>query len=159
MKTITNTFIRIADDSPAQQGLVPKIKDGAEPSLARRHYDLLIGHPYEYDIDSFNFEIFCEKNHIDDADRDSHREAFFSKGHPCMRASPLTKTHGWGAHYNGAGKIAIYPADSVAYRKFLNDTDNKVEMAMRSARPGKTASAQPARRHPGRRPHPLEPVT
>ncbi len=159
MKTITNTFIRIADDSPAQQGLVPKIKDGAEPSLARRHYDLLINHPYEYDIDSFNFEIFCEKNHIDEADRDSHREAFFNKGHPCMRASPLTKTHGWGAHYNSSGKIAIYPADSVAYRKFLNDSDNSVEMAMRSARPGKTGSAQPARGHPSRRPHPLEPVT
>ena len=158
MKTITNTFIRIADDSPAQQGLVPKIKDGAEPSLARRHYDLLIDHPYEYDIDSFNFEIFCQKNQIDEADRESHREAFFSKGHPCMRASPLTKTHGWGAHYNGAGKIAIYPVDSVAYRKLLNDSDNRVEMAMRSARPASTASAQPAGREPGARPHKLHPA-
>jgi len=157
MKTITNTFIRIADDSPAQQGLVPKLKDGAEPSLARRHYDLLIEHPYEYDIDSFNFEIFCQKNHIDEADRESHREAFFSKGHPCMRASPLTKTHGWGAHYNGAGKIAIYPVDSVAYRKLLNDPDNRVEMAMRSARPV-SASAQPAGHNPGARPHKLHPV-
>jgi len=157
MKTITNTFIRIADDSPTQQGLVPRIKDGAEPSLARRHYDLLIEHPYEYDIDSFNFEIFCQKNHIDEADRDGHREAFFSKGHPCMRASPLTKTHGWGAHYNGAGKIAIYPADSVAYRKLLNDPANRVEMAMRSARPA-TASAQPAGRDPGAGPRKLHPV-
>ena len=148
MKTITNTFIRIADDSPAQQGLVPKIKAGAEPSLARRHYDLLIEHPYEYDIDSFNFEIFCQRNHIDEADRDSHRAAFFSKSHPCMRASPLTKTHGWGAHYNGAGKIAIYPVDSVAYRKLLNDSGNRIEMAMRSARPA-TASAQSAGRDPG----------
>ena len=154
MKTITNTFIRIADDSPTQQGLVPRLKDGAEPSLARRHYDLLINHPYEYDIDSFNFEIFCQKNHIDEADRDSHREAFFSKGHPCMRASPLTKTHGWGAHYNGAGKIAIYPADSVAYRKLLNDPDNRVEMAMRNARPAAT-SAQPAGRDPGAGPRKL----
>ena len=149
MKTITHTFVRIADDSPVQQGVVPRSKDGAEPTLARRHYDLLIEHPYEYDIDSFNFEIFCQKNHIDEADRESHREAFFSKGHPCMRASPLTKTHGWGAHYNGAGKIAIYPVDSAAYTKLLNDPENRVDMAMRSARPDKTASAQPAGRHPG----------
>ena len=85
MKTITNTFIRIADDSPAQQGLVPRLKDGAEPSLARRQYDLLINHPYEYDINAFNFEIFCQKNHIDEADQKSHRADFFSKGHPCMR--------------------------------------------------------------------------
>ena len=150
MKTITNTFIRIADDSPTQQGVVPKLpRDGAEPSVARRHYELLIEHPYEYDIDSFNFEIFCQRQHIDEADRDNHREAFFSKGHPCMRASPLTKTHGWGAHYNGAGKIAIYPADSVAYKKLLNDDNNTVEMAMRSARPKPEGSSQPARRDPG----------
>lgn len=149
MKTITNTFIRIADDSPARQGVVPKIREGAEPSLARRHYELLIEHPYEYDIDSFNFEIWCRRNHIDEADRGSHRESFFSKGHPCMRGSPLTKTHGWGAHYNSAGKIAIYPVDSVAYRKLLNDPGNRVEMAMRSARPKSGSSAQPASRHPG----------
>ncbi len=158
MKTITNTFVRIADDSPARQGIVPRSRENAEPSLARRHYDLLIEHPYEYDLDSFNFEIFCQKHHIDEADRDSHREAFFSKGHPCLRASPLTKTHGWGAHYNGAGKIAIYPVDSVAYQKLLNDPENRVEMAMRSARPGKTGSAETAGRDPGAGPQKLHPA-
>jgi len=158
-KQIENTFVRIADDSPAKQGVVPKpARDGAEPSVARRHYELLIEHPYEYDINDFNFEIFCQRNHIDEADRESHREAFFSKGHPCMRASPLTKTHGWGAHYNGDGKIAIYPADSIAYQKLLNDPDNKVEMAMRSARPGKSGSAQPAGRDPGAGPRKLHPA-
>lgn len=141
MKTIINRFVRIADDSPVQQGVVPKVREGHELSVARRHCELLIGHPYEYDIDSFNFEIFCQRNHIDEADRESHREAFFSKGHPCMRASPLTKTHGWGAHYNDAGKIAIYPADSATYRELLNDPSNTVDMAMRSARPGKGGSA------------------
>lgn len=158
MKTITNSFVRIADDSPVQQGVVPKLREGQEPSVARRHYDLLIEHPYEYDIDSFNFEIWCQRNHIDEADRDSHREAFFSKGHPCMRASPLTKTHGWGAHYNRAGKIAIYPADSVAYQKLLNDPENTVEMAMRSARPKAEGSAQPARRDPSQGSHHQEPL-
>jgi len=158
MKTITNSFVRIADDSPVRQGIVPRQRDGAEPSLARRQYDLLINHPYEYSHDSFNFEIWCQKNHIDEADRDSHREAFFSKEHPCMRTSPLTKTHGWGAHYNSAGKIAIYPVDSVAYEKLLNDPENTVTMAMRSARPDKAASAQPARRNPGARAETLHPA-
>lgn len=158
MKTITDTFIRIADDSPAQQGIVPRVRDGAELSVARRHYELLIEHPYEYDIDRFNFEIWCQRNHIDEADRDSHREAFFSKGHPCMRGSPLTKTHGWGAHYNGSGKIAIYPVDSVAYHKMLTDPRNTVEMAMRSARPKADASPQPAGRHPGAGPQKLHPA-
>ena len=159
MKKIENCFVRIADDSPAQQGVVPRMREGHEPSLARRHYELLIDHPYEYDINDFNFEIWCQRNHIDEADRESHREAFFSKGHPCMRASPLTKTHGWGAHYNSAGKIAIYPVDSMAYKKLLTDPANAVEMAMRSARPGKSGSAEPAGRHPGRRPQALNPAT
>lgn len=131
---ITNTFIVKADDSSATTAVVPRIRDG-KPSVARMHYELLAEHPYEYDLDSFNFEIWCQRNDIDEADRESHREAFFAKGHPCMRASPLTKTHGFGAHYNEAGKIAVYPVESNAYREQLNNPANKVEMAMRSKRP------------------------
>lgn len=131
--TIANTFITIADDSPATMGTVPPQK-GDERTIARLHYDLLSEHPYEFDLDSFNFEVYCLKNHIGPEHRDAHRDAFFSKGHPCMRASPLTKTYGFGAHYNGNGKIAIYPVDSVAYGKFLNDPEIKVEKAMRTRR-------------------------
>ncbi len=144
---ITNTFIRVADDSAAIMGVIPPLK-GTQKTIARLHYDLLSEHPYEYDIDSFNFEIFCQKNDIPEERRDTYREAFFSKGHPCMRASPLTKTYGFGAHYNGAGKIAIYPVDSKAYYKLLNDPDNTVEMAMRSKKPAAVPSAQPAGAHP-----------
>lgn len=147
MKKITNTFIAQADDSTATIGIIPRAKAG-KPSVAQMHYELLAEHPYEYDLDSFNFEVWCRRNDIDEADRESHRAAFFSKGHPCMRASPLTKTHGFGAHYNSAGKIAIYPVDSVAYRKLLNDPENRVEMAMRTKRP---ASSQAAGADPGRR--------
>ena len=149
---ITNTFIRLADDSDAVMGIVPKVKEG-KPSIARMHYDLLSEHPYEYDLDSFNFEIFCQRNHIPEAERDSYRAEFFAKGHPCMRASPLTRTHGFGAHYNGSGKIAIYPVDSKAYQKLLNDPENKVEMAMRTKSP--TSAAKPASAHPSRGQHRL----
>jgi hypothetical protein len=145
---ITNTFIRVADDSTATMGLIPLKKEG-KVSVARMHYELLSEHPYEYDIDSFNFEIFCQRNEITESEREGHRTAFFSKGHPCMRASPLTKTHGFGAHYNGSGKIAIYPVDSIAYQKMLNDPDNRIEMAMRTKRPDAAKSAaKPARPNP-----------
>ncbi len=130
---ITNTFITIADDSPTTISTVPPQKS-QERTIARLHYDLLSEHPYEFDLDSFNFEVYCLKNHIAPEHRDAHRADFFSKDHPCMRASPLTKSYGFGAHYNGKGKIAIYPVDSVAYRKFLNDSDVKVEKAMRTKR-------------------------
>jgi hypothetical protein len=137
---ITNTFIRIADDSSAPMGIVPPAK-GDERTIARLHYDILSESPYEYDLDAFNFEVYCRKNHISPERRDNYRDAFFSKNHPCMRASPLTKTYGFGAHYNNAGKIAIYPVDSVAYSKFLTDPDITVEMAMRSRRPAPASAA------------------
>jgi len=152
---ITNTFIQIADDSGATMGVVPPNK-GPERSLARLHYDLLIEHPYEFDIDGFNFEVFCLRNKIPFEERQRHYEPFFAKGHPCMRASPLTKIYGFGAHYNSTGKIAIYPVDSKAYGKFLGDSSLKVEMAMRSKRP--TVSAKDASANPRLRPNRAHPA-
>ncbi len=136
---ITNTFIIVADDSNAVMSTVPPHK-GDERTLARLHYDLLNDHPYEYDLDTLNFTVFRLKNKLSDAEAEAAREAFFVKSHPCMRASPLTRSFGFGAHYNSAGKIAIYPVDSVAYRKLAGDPDNRVEMAMRSKRPSAQAS-------------------
>ncbi|MFT3997238.1 MAG: DUF6157 family protein [Asticcacaulis sp.] len=129
---IINTFIAIAEDSKHRMGIEPPRKDGP-PTLARMHFDLLSEHPYELTIDDLNFTVHCHKTGIDLTDTEA-RKAFLSKGHPCMRASPLTKTYGFGAHYNHAGKIAIYPADSKAYGKFLHDPEIKVEKAMRSKR-------------------------
>jgi len=154
VKLITNTFVTVAEDCPVRQGVTPPARDG-EPTLARLHYDLLNAHPYEYDLDALNFEVWRRRNHIAEADAEQHREAFFSKGHPCMRASPLTKQYGFGAHYNAAGRIAIYPVDSVAYGKLLNDPENRVDRAMRNRR---TASAETARPDPARRPQRPQPV-
>ncbi len=153
---ITNTFITAADDSPATMGRVPPRGEG-ERTIARLHYELLSEHPYEFDIDSLVFEVHCLRNHIAPEHRDAHREAFFSKGHPCMRASPLTKTYGYGAHYDGAGRIAIYPVDSRAYAKFVAAPDVHKEKAMRSkrARPPELGLAEPTGPHPGGRPHPF----
>lgn len=129
---ITNTFIAIAEDSKNRMGVEPPRRDSG-PTLAQMHFDLLAEHPYELTLDDLNFTVHCLKNGIDKGDQ-AARTAFLSKGHPCMRASPLTKTYGFGAHYNHAGKIALYPADSVAYHKFLQDPQVKVEKAMRSKR-------------------------
>lgn len=153
---IINTFITCADDSNAVMGRVPPAREGAkegERTIARLHYDLLTDHPYEFDLDSFNFEVYCLKNHIAPEHRDAHRAEFFAKGHPCMRASPLTKTYGFGAHYDGAGRIAIYPVDSKAYAKFLSDDDIRKEPAMRSRRPSpEAAGTKPGLGHEGVKP-------
>jgi len=133
-KLITNTFIRVADDTRATTGTPPPDK-GEPRSIARLHYDLLSGHPYQYDMDALNFTVFRLRSGLSDDEAEAERDAFFSRGHPCMRASPLTKTYGFGAHYDSAGRIAIYPMESDAYRTLMNDPANSVEMAMRSRRP------------------------
>ena len=62
------------------------------------------------------------------------REEFFSKGQPCFRASPLTKTYGFGVHSDKNGKVAIYGMDTEQYQNFLNDTQIKKIKAMRSTK-------------------------
>jgi hypothetical protein len=51
-----------------------------------------------------------------------------------MRASPLTKQYGWGAHYDEKGRIAIYAVESKEYRRFVKDKNIKKYSAMRSKR-------------------------
>jgi hypothetical protein len=130
---ITDVFVVVSDDCPNQAGIEPPIKD-AGATIARLQYDLLMQHPYEYDIDALNFEVYCRKNAVPDAERPEQHERFFSKSHPCLRASPLTKQYGFGAHYDGMGRIALYARDSVAYAKFQRDASLKVEKAMRNRR-------------------------
>ncbi len=49
------------------------------------------------------------------------RDAFHSKGQPCMRASALVKRYGFGAQYDRQGRIAIYGMDSQEYARFCAD--------------------------------------
>ena len=60
----------------------------------------------------------------------------FRKGHPCLRASALTKRYGWGAHYDEAGKIALYGMETSEYKQFIQNEsgDTKLLRAMRSKR-------------------------
>jgi len=152
---VTNTFIRVAEDCPAVMGLVPAVDEG-KTSIARLHYEILTQHPYEFDIEAFNFEVFCRKNAIPDERRDVYFDAFKLKSHPCMRTSPLTKTFGFGAHYNSAGKIAIYPVDSKAYQKFLLDPNIRIEMAMRKRRAKNQVLGQTTGANPSLRPKTLQ---
>ncbi len=62
------------------------------------------------------------------------RDEFFAKPYACMRASPLTKQYGWGAHYDEKGRIAIYPVESEEYRRLVKDKNIKKFSAMRGKR-------------------------
>ena len=129
----TDTFIEVAPDCPAAAGEMPPLK-GDKKSVANLQFEMLFEHPYKYSSDDVLFHVYATRNNIAQADMQEAKEAFFSKGQPCFRASPLTKKYGWGVHSNAAGKIALYGSETAAYKKFGKDKHLQVVKAMRSAK-------------------------
>lgn len=128
-----NTFIMTAEDSPATTGEIPPVKNPA-PSIANIQFDMIYPHPYQYTSDDVLFHCFAIKNQLDSTELESARKQFFSKGQPCLRASPLTKRYGWGVHSDKNGKIAIYGCETAEYKKFSADKKLEVVKAMKSKR-------------------------
>lgn len=120
-----HAFIRIAPDSKASVGEPPPLKE--PKSAVRLAYEMLIDSPYQYTSDDVLYETTGRPKGIS-------REAFFSKGQPCMRASMLTKRYGFGVHSDGEGRIALVPAGTPAYQAFSEDAGLKQLTAMKSAR-------------------------
>ncbi|MBL0372662.1 hypothetical protein JJB09_11540 [Rhizobium sp. KVB221] len=140
MMQVVDTFILVADDTKALQSRRPPDRPDA-PTLAKLQYDLLTAEPYRYNLMDFLFEIHCRKQRLGDDERQEIRDEFYARGHACMRASPLTKTYGFGAHYDQQGRIAIYPMESDHYRKLASQPGLKVEKAMRNSRQSALATA------------------
>ena len=135
---VANTFVQIADDSPSRAGSVPP-RTGGRDTIASIQYALLAERPYQYTLDDLIYEVHVRHRDVrisDQAQAAELRAELLSRGHPCMRASPLTKKYGWGVHYDAQGRIAIYPVESDEYRSFsaADDGQTKVFKAVRSAR-------------------------
>lgn len=126
-----NTFIEVAEDCPAARGEVPPLSEKAK-SIARLQYEILSKNPYKFTSDDVLFQVFSERNDLMASEFQKARQAFFSKGQPCFRSSPLTKRYGWGVHNNEDGKIALYGIESQKYANFINDKKLLCVKAMRS---------------------------
>lgn len=127
-----NTFIEVAEDCPVEAAETPPQRKNK--TAAAIQYELVSAHPYKYTSDDVLFEVFATKNEIPDAERPAARQAFFSKGQPCLRASALTKRYGWGVHSDAEGKIALYPVESEEYVRLAEDPELEHLKAMRSRR-------------------------
>ena len=132
-----DTFIAVAPDCTAESGNVPPPRKS--PSVALMTYERVVDSPYTHTSDDVLFGVFADRKQIEDADRPAARAAYFSKGQPCFRASPLTKTYGWGAHFDADGRVAIYGRETVEYAalaggKAPDGSDVVVKEAMRSKR-------------------------
>jgi hypothetical protein len=89
-------------------------------------------HPYKFSSDDVLFKVYAERNDLAEIEFKKARANYFSKGQPCFRASPLTKSFGWGVHSNSEGKIALYGVETAGYQNFILDPAIKKEKAMRS---------------------------
>ena len=126
-----STLIEVAEDCKCAAGTPPPYKV-EKPAVAAQQFQKLAGAPYEHTSDELLFAIWAERNGVPAGDKE--RETFFSKGQPCMRASPLAKSWGWGIHFDGDGKMALLGRETEAYRRLVeNDTVQKVK-AMRSSK-------------------------
>ena len=128
----TNTFIEVADDCKAAEGLPPPEKPAK--TIAQMQFELIRDHPYHYTSDDVIFAIYALRNGVGEDEREYRRAEFFSKGQPCLRSSPLAKTYGWGIHYDAESKIAIYPRASEDYERLKSDSSLKHLKAMRSSK-------------------------
>ena len=126
-----NTLIEVAEDCPVSSGTVPPDKEGT-PSVARLQYKMLSDNPYQYNSDDALFSVFAVRKEITESEWEEQQQNFFSKGQTCFRASPLTKSYGWGIHSNEEGKLALYGMETAEYLKLLGDESTKKLKAMRS---------------------------
>lgn len=130
-------FIEIAPDCPTQTAIIPPDKRDKR-SVACIEYELLSSTPYGYTLAELKFSTHVLHKQIPTAEvKANHQQlwdAYFAKPYACMRASPLTKQYGWGAHYDENGKIALYAVESEEYRHFVKDKNMKKFFAMRSKR-------------------------
>ncbi|WP_196258691.1 DUF6157 family protein [Pelagibacterium limicola] len=126
----TQTFITASPDTTVNFGKVPE-KPG---SIAQLQYALLSERPYEMTSDDLLFEVYAQRNGIDEAKRDEARAAFFSKPQACLRASPLVKQFGWGLHHDAEGRVAMVGVDTDAYREMTHRHDIKCVPGIRTKR-------------------------
>lgn len=130
-------FIEIAPDSTLKAAVVPQERNG-KPTITTIEYELLTKRPYRYTLSELKFATWTIHKPIGaeelKANRQKLRDAFFAKSYACMRASPLTRKYGWGAHYDEQGHIAIYAVESREYKNFVQDKNMKKYSAMHSKR-------------------------
>lgn len=126
-----DTFIEVAEDCPTDDAVEPPLTE--TPTIAALHYRLIAEQPYARTSDEVIFETYALRQGIA-VDDEVAREAFFSKGQPCLRSSPLGKRYGWGLHHDAEGRVALVPRGSAEYAALAADAELAHTRAMRSRR-------------------------
>lgn len=124
------TFIAVSPDSRVERARVPA-KAG---SVAYLQWQMISANPYRLTSDDVLFAVHAERNGIPEANRAAARAEFFSRGQPCLRASPLVKSHGWGIHHDAEGRVAVFAVETSDYAALVERDGMTVIEGMRSKR-------------------------
>lgn len=131
-----DTFISVAPDFAGDSAKIPAPR-GTSKTVAQMQYDMLIDAPFEHTQEDVLFNIWLTRQDLGplaDDEIASLRAEYFAKGQACLRASPLTKTYGWGVVFDDQGRAALCAVESDEYRSHLANGDLKQLAAMRSKR-------------------------
>jgi len=85
---------------------------------------MLIGAPFEHTMEDVLFDVRLERQDQIALAHDevaALRDDYFSTGRACLRASPLTKSHGWGVVFDTEGRAALCASESSKYQHYLKD--------------------------------------
>ena len=131
-----DTFISVAPDFDGASAKVPAPR-GSAKTIAQLQYEMLIDAPFEHTQEDVLFLVWLERQGMDDLADDevaALRAEYFAKGQACLRASPLTKRHGWGVVFDADGRAALCAVESDEYERHRQNSSLKQLAAMRSKR-------------------------
>jgi hypothetical protein len=131
-----NTFIAVAEDCRAGAGEVPPAR-GSAPTVARAQYEMLAAAPGRWtqeDVLLASSPGVRGRDDLDEQEVERLRTEYFAQPRPCLRASPLPKSFGWGLHFDAEGRITLHAVDSPEYARLCSDPSLTQLRAMRSSR-------------------------
>jgi len=114
-----SVFVAVAEDRPVGVGTMPPERTPA--SVARLQYDTLVDAPYRHTADEVLFGVHALRSGIPASDMAVARAAYFARGQPCLRSSPLAKRYGWGFHVDEQGRVALLAVGTARYDELVSD--------------------------------------
>jgi len=129
-------FIAVAEDCKVSAAKIPEAR-GKSRTVAQIQYEMLSEKPFTYTQEDVLFASWFKRQEHGDLADDAvaqMRAQFFSKEQPCLRTSPLTRTHGWGLIFDAEGRVALCPMESPEYEKYLDSDGLRVMRALRTKR-------------------------
>jgi len=130
-----DTFVRVAADSTAVTGVEPAT--GPRLTVARAQFEMIAADPYRWrqtDVLVLTSAGLRGRDDLPPHEVARLREEWLSRPQACMRASPLPKTHGWGLHMDGEGRVALLAVGSPGYVRLSADPALTQLQAMASRR-------------------------